>query len=121
MLLAAAVRARAAPGPSPSPSNDELTIYNVTPGISGFIAFFVLALVAIVLVWSMVRHLRTVDRNAAPGDSSAERRHRREDAARRGQIPVAGPEAGSAGRPGADDVDDGEAPEPGAGDGSPRP
>lgn len=119
VLLAAAVHSRAVLWSSPSPSDDELTIYNVTPGISGFIAFFVLALVAIVLVWSMVRHLRTLDRNAAPGDSSAERRQRRGEAARRGQTPVAGAEADGADRPGTGDVDDSGEPGPGTGGDSP--
>lgn len=72
-----------APEPSPSPSNVELTIYNVSPGISGFIAFFVLAVAGILLLWSMVRHLRIVDRNAEPGDTIAERRQRRQEAQRR--------------------------------------
>ncbi|HLS49815.1 MAG TPA: hypothetical protein VK024_07450 [Actinomycetaceae bacterium] len=72
-----------APEPSPSPSNVELTIYTVTPGISGFIVFFILAVVGILLLWSMVRHLRVVDRNAEPGDTIAERRQRRNEARRR--------------------------------------
>ncbi len=57
--------------PSPSPTPTEHTIYTVTPGISGFIAFFVLALVGWLLFRSLVKHVRRVDQEALRREQSA--------------------------------------------------
>ncbi|HLS73134.1 MAG TPA: hypothetical protein VK046_05135 [Actinomycetaceae bacterium] len=56
--------------PSPPPTPEEFTIYTVTPGISGFIAFFVLALIGWLLFRSLVRHMRKVDMAAAARESA---------------------------------------------------
>ena len=67
IIPAAAATLLLAAGETPTPpaTPEEFTIYTVTPGISGFIAFFVLALVGWLLFRSLVRHIRKVDMNAA--------------------------------------------------------
>ncbi len=70
--------------PAPSPSPAEHTIYNVSPGISGFIAFFVLALIGWLLFRSLVKHMRKVDQEKIRRERQAE-----EDGG--------GPDAGTAG------------------------
>ncbi|MEE6273094.1 hypothetical protein [Georgenia wangjunii] len=73
--VTALIHALSAQTPAPSPSPDQqLTIYTVTPGIGGFLAFFVLALAAWVLFRSMAKHMRTVDRNAAARGETPVRR-----------------------------------------------
>lgn len=57
-LAGAVLRAEQTPLPTPAP---EHTIYTVTPGISGFIAFFVLAVIGWLLFRSLVKHMRSVD------------------------------------------------------------
>lgn len=49
------------PAPSPPAPDPEMTIYTVTPGIAGFIAFIVLAFVGWLLFRSLTRHVRKVD------------------------------------------------------------
>jgi hypothetical protein len=57
--VAAAVR------PSPSPSSIEIPPEDQTsPGLLGFLVTFAAAAAVILLAFSMVRHLRVVDRNA---------------------------------------------------------
>ncbi|WP_152192418.1 hypothetical protein [Georgenia satyanarayanai] len=53
-----ALRAQTPTPPAPDP---EMTIYTVTPGIAGFIAFFVLALIGWLLFRSLTRHVRKVE------------------------------------------------------------
>lgn len=55
----------AAVGPSPSPSSIEIPPEDQTsPGLLGFLVTFAAAAAVILLGFSMVRHLRVVDRNA---------------------------------------------------------
>lgn len=49
------------PAPTPPAPDPEMTIYTVTPGIAGFIAFIVLALAGWLLFRSLTRHVRRVD------------------------------------------------------------
>lgn len=55
--------ALAAQTPEPSPTDPSLTIYTVTPGISGFLAFFAMALAGWLLFRSMSRRMRNVDQS----------------------------------------------------------
>lgn len=48
------------PAPTPPAPDPEMTIYTVTPGIAGFIAFIVLALAGWLLFRSLTRHVRKV-------------------------------------------------------------
>lgn len=51
--------------PSPSPSSIEIPPEDQTsPGLLGFLVTFAAAAAVILLAFSMVRHLRVVDRNA---------------------------------------------------------
>jgi hypothetical protein len=55
----------AAVDPSPSPSSIEIPPEDQTsPGLLGFLVTFAAAVAVILLGFSMVRHLRVVDRNA---------------------------------------------------------
>ncbi|WP_431835859.1 hypothetical protein [Cellulomonas sp. Y8] len=55
----------AAVSPSPSPSSIEIPPEDQTsPGLLGFLVTFAAAAAVILLAFSMVRHLRVVDRNA---------------------------------------------------------
>ncbi|NHT19260.1 hypothetical protein [Cellulomonas sp. IC4_254] len=55
----------AAVDPSPSPSSIEIPPEDQTsPGLLGFLVTFAAAAAVILLAFSMVRHLRVVDRNA---------------------------------------------------------
>lgn len=55
----------AAVDPSPSPSSIEIPPEDQTsPGLLGFLVTFAAAAAVIFLAFSMVRHLRVVDRNA---------------------------------------------------------
>ncbi len=55
----------AAVDPSPSPSSIEIPPEDQTsPGLLGFLVTFAAAAAVILLGFSMVRHLRVVDRNA---------------------------------------------------------
>lgn len=49
--------------PEPSPTDPALTLYTVTPGISGFLAFFAMALAGWLLFRSMSRRMRNVDQS----------------------------------------------------------
>lgn len=51
----------AAQTPEPSPTDPGMTIYTVTPGITGFLAFFAIALAGWLLFRSMGRRMRNVD------------------------------------------------------------
>lgn len=59
--LALVVGDLAAQTPEPTPTETEFTIYNVTPGITGFIVFFILAVAGWLLFRSMAKHVRNVD------------------------------------------------------------
>ncbi|VTR77628.1 hypothetical protein [Cellulomonas hominis] len=64
--------------PSPSPSTVEVPSADQTsPGLLGFLVTFGVAVAVILLAFSLVRHLRVVDRNArrleAEGDGPAPR------------------------------------------------
>lgn len=49
---------------TPAPAPVELEIWEVTPGIEGFVwGFFLLAVIAIPLFFSMTKHMRRVDHN----------------------------------------------------------
>ncbi|HLV04265.1 hypothetical protein [uncultured Georgenia sp.] len=61
----------AAQTPSPSPTPTEHTIYTVTPGIGGFIAFFALALAGWLLFRSLVKHMRRVDHETLRREQAA--------------------------------------------------
>lgn len=64
-VLARAVLAQT-PSPAPVPApDDRFTIYNVTPGIEGFAAFFVLAVAAFLIGRAVIRRQRRVDAAAA--------------------------------------------------------
>ncbi len=55
----------AVPAPSPSPSTLEIPAEDQTsPGLLGFLVTFAAAAAVILLAFSLVRHLRVVDRNA---------------------------------------------------------
>ena len=49
----------------------------VTPGVEGFLVFFVLAIIVVLLVLSMSKHLRRVDMRAAEEADEAEEAERR--------------------------------------------
>ena len=73
----------AAVSPSPSPSSIEIPPEDQTsPGLLGFLVTFAAAAAVILLAFSMVRHLRVVDRNA--------RRLREAEEAPEGSAPAAG-------------------------------
>lgn len=64
-LLQAAGTLGAAADPSPSPSTIEIPPEDQTsPGLLGFLVTFAVAAAVIALGFSLVRHLRVVDRNA---------------------------------------------------------
>ncbi|MHB1289889.1 hypothetical protein, partial [Georgenia sp.] len=49
---------------TPAPDPVEMEIWEVTPGIEGFVwGFFLLAVIAIPLFFSMTKHMRRVDHN----------------------------------------------------------
>lgn len=61
----ASTQTPADPASTPLPTSPEhFTIYNVTPGIEGFLLFFVLAVAALLLGRALVRRLRRVDSGA---------------------------------------------------------
>ncbi|TRW43773.1 hypothetical protein [Georgenia yuyongxinii] len=50
--------------PSPTPAPTELELWEVSPGIEGFVwGFLLLAVLVIPLFWSMTKHMRRVDHN----------------------------------------------------------
>ena len=53
----------------------------VTPGIEGFLTFFVLAIIVVLLVLSMSKHLRRVDLRAAQEEADEADRRAAESAA----------------------------------------
>ncbi|BDZ42785.1 hypothetical protein GCM10025865_20840 [Paraoerskovia sediminicola] len=59
-LLAAATPA---PSPSSDPLRPELSPYDVSPGLIGFLVIFAVALATVVLFLSLTKHLRTARRN----------------------------------------------------------
>lgn len=69
-----------APEPSPSPTEPVHTIYTVTPGISGFITFFVLALIGWLLFRSLIKHVRRVDQQVLRRERAAAEDGRAADA-----------------------------------------
>lgn len=74
-LLTPLLLALSAETPTPPPPDPEMTIYTVTPGIAGFIAFFVLALIGWLLFRSLTKHVRKVDhagRRRAEEEAAAE-------------------------------------------------
>ena len=73
-------RVLGAQAPTPPPTPEDLTIYNVTPGISGFIAFFVLAIAGWLLFRSLVRHVRKVDMAGAQREREVQEREAAERA-----------------------------------------
>lgn len=67
---------------APTPTPVEMEAWVVSPGLEGFFwGFFLLAVAAIPLFWSMTRHMRRVDRNARLRDE-AEAAAAADDAAR---------------------------------------
>lgn len=50
---------------TPSPTIDLSSAWDVSPGIEGFLAFFILAVVLVVLVRSMLTHVRKANFRAA--------------------------------------------------------
>ncbi|MEE6281307.1 hypothetical protein [Georgenia sunbinii] len=58
-LLAGAVHT--AQSPEPTPTDPGMTLYTVTPGISGFLAFFAVALACWLLFRSLGRQMRRVE------------------------------------------------------------
>ncbi|NKY06833.1 hypothetical protein HF998_07580, partial [Cellulomonas hominis] len=83
---------QAAGDPSPSPSTIEIPPEDQTsPGLLGFLVTFAVAAAVIALGFSLVRHLRVVDRNA--------RRLEAEEAAA-----AAGSTPGTPGTPGSPDA-----------------
>jgi hypothetical protein len=63
----------AAAEPSPSPSTVEVPSADQTsPGLLGFLVTFGVAAAVILLAFSLVRHLRVVDRNARRLEAEAE-------------------------------------------------
>lgn len=70
----------------------------VTPGIGGFLTFFILAVVVVLLVLNMSKHLRRIDARAAQDEAreAAERAARSEGEAESGAGAITAPEAGSA-------------------------
>ncbi|ROS78621.1 hypothetical protein [Cellulomonas sp. PhB143] len=63
------------PSPTPGPLKPELSPYDVSPGLVGFLAIFAVALAAVLLFLSLTKHLRRVRHNeelrAAAGDPVA--------------------------------------------------
>ena len=94
-LLQAAGAMAAAAEPAPSPSSIEIPPEDQTsPGLLGFLVTFAVAAAVIALGFSLVRHLRVVDRNA--------RRLEAEDPGSAGAVPPTGaagavPPTGAAG------------------------
>ncbi|WP_324650709.1 hypothetical protein [Georgenia sp. H159] len=78
--LLLAVATGQTPEPSPSPTGPVQTIYTVTPGISGFITFFVLALIGWLLFRSLVKHVRRVDQEVLRRERAAAEDGRAADA-----------------------------------------
>jgi len=60
-LLAPLLLVLSAQTPTPPAPDPDMTIYTVTPGIAGFIAFFVLAFVGWLLFRSLTKHVRKVE------------------------------------------------------------
>lgn len=86
----------AAPTPEPTPIDPGFTIYTVTPGISGFLAFFAIAIAGWLLFRSMGRRMRNVD-NARRQREIAEAEERDQAAATDDAPPAeAGPADGDA-------------------------
>jgi hypothetical protein len=111
MTLALLVGLAADVDPSPSPSTPPLEDWEVTPGLTGFLATFAVAAAAVVLFLSLSRHMRKADAYArAHGIEVPERR----TIGFRRDVPA--PEAG-AGSPVSPDTapDDGTPDEPGDG------
>ncbi len=50
---------------TPSPTIDLNSAWDVSPGIEGFLAFFILAVVLVLLVRSMLTHVRKANFRAA--------------------------------------------------------
>ena len=90
-LLQAVGALPAAAEPSPSPSTVEVPSADQTsPGLLGFLVTFGVAAAVILLAFSLVRHLRVVDRNA-----------RRLEA--EGEVPAPGSDAPGSDAPGSDE------------------
>jgi uncharacterized protein (DUF58 family) len=50
--------------PTPTPAPTEMELWEVSPGIEGFLwGFMLLAVLVIPLFWSMTKHMRRVDHN----------------------------------------------------------
>ncbi len=62
-MSVAALWVLTAPSPSPSPTQGP-TELEVTPGLAGFLAIFVVAVACVLLFLSLTRHLRRATRNA---------------------------------------------------------
>lgn len=68
---------------APTPTPVEMEAWVVSPGLEGFFwGFFLLAVAAIPLFWSMTRHMRRVDRNARLRDEAEAAAAAADDAAR---------------------------------------
>ncbi|MCK0117841.1 hypothetical protein BCE75_10675 [Isoptericola sp. CG 20/1183] len=62
-------------GPSPSPTTPPLESWEVTPGLTGFLATFAVAVAAVLLFFSLSRHMRKANAYArAHGIEVPERR-----------------------------------------------
>lgn len=69
-----------APEPVPSPTPDEMTAATITPGLPGFLVFFLLAVAVVLLGWDMTRRIR----RSGARDAVA-RRHAQAEAAQEGE------------------------------------
>lgn len=83
-LLTPLLLALSAETPTPPAPDPEMTIYTVTPGLAGFIAFFVLAFIGWLLFRSLTKHVRKVEHEGR-------RRTEREAEEPRAEEPKAGP------------------------------
>jgi len=115
VVSAGATRLVLAVTPSPSPSATGSAATGLgSPGITGFVVTFVLAVALIGLFLSLTRHLRIVDRRSRQREEDEE-----SDAAAPGVEDGPAPRApDAAGSTGGDDVGTGSDPAPDAGAGS---
>jgi len=84
-LLGPALLAVAAQTPDPTPS--EMTIYTVSPGIAGFVVFFVLALAGWLLFRSLTKHVRRIDHDELRRERTAQEAGAQDAAAAPGDRP----------------------------------
>ncbi|HYI44096.1 MAG TPA: hypothetical protein VE174_01365 [Actinomycetota bacterium] len=71
----------------------------VTPGIGGFLTFFILAVVVVLLVLNMSKHLRRIDARAAEDEAREAAEREREPGSEAGATSDTEPGAGAATAP----------------------